>query len=43
VIQDHARYRLRAPPRGYSWVRMGNGFALIQESTGQVFDVIPGR
>ena len=44
VIQDHARYRLRPPPRGYSWVRMGNGsFALIQQSTGQVFDVIPGR
>lgn len=44
VIQDHARYRLRPPPRGFAWVRMGNGgFALIQESTGQVFDTIPGR
>ena len=44
VIQDHARYRLRPPPRGFAWVHMASGgFALIQESTGQVFDTVPGR
>ena len=43
AIQDNARYRLRAPPRGYTWVRIGNDFALVSEATGQVFDVVPGR
>jgi Ni/Co efflux regulator RcnB len=43
VVQDNARYRLRAPPRGYTWVRIGGSFALVSEATGQVFDVVPGR
>ena len=41
VIQDPGRFRLRAPPRGYEWVRTSRGMALVSRSTGQVFDVVP--
>jgi Ni/Co efflux regulator RcnB len=41
VIQDYGRFRLRAPPRGYAWVRTGGGYALVSTATGQVFDVVP--
>jgi Ni/Co efflux regulator RcnB len=39
VLYDYGRYRLRPPPRGYSWVRIGPGFALVDED-GRIFDVI---
>lgn len=38
-VGDYQRYRLRPPPRGYSWIHVGNGFALVGPD-GQVFDVI---
>jgi Ni/Co efflux regulator RcnB len=41
VVQDYGRFRLRAPPRGYEWVRTGSGYALVSTMTGQVFDVVP--
>jgi Ni/Co efflux regulator RcnB len=41
VIQDYGRFRLRAPPRGYAWMRTGGGYALVSTATGQVFDVVP--
>lgn len=41
VVEDYRRYRLRPPPHGYAWVRVGNGFALVSQDTGQIFDVIP--
>jgi len=41
VIQDPGRFRLRAPPRGYEWVRTAGGMALVSQATGQVFDVVP--
>lgn len=41
VIADPGRYRLRPPPRGYVWVRAGDGYALVSTATGQVFDVVP--
>jgi Ni/Co efflux regulator RcnB len=41
VIQDYGRFRLRAPPRGYEWVRVPGGMALVSAMTGQVFDVVP--
>lgn len=41
VIQDPGRYRLRAPPRGYEWVRTPGGMALVQQGTGRVYDVVP--
>jgi len=41
AIPDYGRYRLRPPPRGYVWVRTGNGYAMVSEDTGRVFDVVP--
>jgi Ni/Co efflux regulator RcnB len=41
VISDYQRYRLRPPPHGYGWVRVGGGYALVSLADGQVFDVIP--
>ena len=40
-IEDPGRYRLREAPRGYSWMRVPGGMALVSRSTGQVFDVVP--
>ena len=40
-MTDYGRYRLRPPPRGFVWVRTGNGFAMVSRETGQVFDVVP--
>lgn len=39
-VSDYGRHRLRPPPPGYTWVRMGNRYALVSRSTGQIFDVI---
>ena len=41
VIQNPASQRLRPAPRGYEWVRTARGNALVSQSTGQVFDVVP--
>lgn len=41
VVEDYRRFRLRPPPHGYAWVRVGSGFALVSEDTGRVFDIIP--
>ena len=41
AMPDYGRYRLRPPPRGFVWVRTGNGFAMVSRETGQVFDVVP--
>jgi Ni/Co efflux regulator RcnB len=40
-IEDPRRFGLREPPRGYRWVRVPGGMAIVSESTGQVFDVVP--
>ena len=40
---DYRRYRgLRAPPRGYHWVRNGNDAVLVAITTGIVASVIAG-
>ena len=41
MIQDYGRYRLRPPPRGYTWVQVGGGFALVEMGSGQIFDIVP--
>jgi Ni/Co efflux regulator RcnB len=41
VIQDPGRYHLRPPPRGYMWMRTPNGMAMVSQSTGQIFDMVP--
>jgi Ni/Co efflux regulator RcnB len=38
MVDDYRRYRLRPPPHGYAWVRMGNGFALVEMGSGRIFD-----
>jgi Ni/Co efflux regulator RcnB len=40
IVDDYRRYRLRTPPAGFAWVRMGRGFALVSMRDGQVFDVV---
>ena len=40
IVPDYGRHRLRPPPPGFAWVRMGHGYALVSEQTGQIFDVI---
>jgi len=39
-VPDPGRYRLRPPPRGFTWVRTANGYAMVSED-GRVFDVVP--
>lgn len=40
IVDDFRRYRLRTPPAGFAWVRMGNGFALVSMRDGQIFDMV---
>ncbi len=40
-VEDYPRYRLRPPPRGYAWVRTGDGYALVGLQDGRVYDVAP--
>ena len=37
---DYHRYHLRAPPRGYRWVRADNDYALVAISTGLIAAII---
>jgi Ni/Co efflux regulator RcnB len=39
-VEDPSRYRLREPPRGYGWVRMGDRYMMVDQRTGQIFDVV---
>jgi Ni/Co efflux regulator RcnB len=39
-VGDPSRYRLREPPRGYDWVRMGDRYMMVDRRTGQIFDVV---
>jgi Ni/Co efflux regulator RcnB len=40
VVPDYRSHRLRPPPPGFAWVRMGDRYALVSRATGQIFDVI---
>lgn len=40
VVNDYYRYRLRPPPRGYAWYRVGNDYLLAAIATGLIFDII---
>lgn len=40
-VDDYPRYRLRPPPRGFAWVRTGDGYALMNLADGRIFDVTP--
>lgn len=41
TVDDYQRYRLRPPPRGYAWVRVNGGYALVSVEDGRIFDVVP--
>lgn len=38
-VENYGRYRLRPPPQGYNWYRVGDGFLLVSPD-GQIFDVV---
>jgi Ni/Co efflux regulator RcnB len=40
VVDDYRAYRLRPPPRGFAWVRVGSGFALVDMADGRVYDMV---
>jgi Ni/Co efflux regulator RcnB len=42
-IENPGRYRLREAPRGYVWMRVPGGMAMVSRSTGQIFDIVPDR
>jgi Ni/Co efflux regulator RcnB len=42
TVDDFSRYRLRRPPYGYHWIRVGEDYLLVSDRTGLIFDVIPG-
>jgi Ni/Co efflux regulator RcnB len=42
VVTDYGRYGLRAPPRGYQYVRSGNDVVLTAVATGLITAVIAG-
>ena len=39
-VYDYGRYRLRQPPRGYSWYRAGDDYILAAIATGIIFEII---
>lgn len=41
-VPDPGQLRLRQPPAGYDWVRVGRDVYLTQRSTGLVVEAIPG-
>ncbi|WP_375194933.1 RcnB family protein [Sphingobium sp.] len=42
VINNYRGYRLKAPPRGYHWVRSGNDAVLVAITSGIIASVITG-
>ena len=41
IVRDYHRYRLRPPPRGYVWYRVGDSFMLTGVANGVIFEVVP--
>lgn len=39
-VNDYGRYGLRAPPRGYRWVRADNDYVLAALATGLIIQVL---
>lgn len=40
VVRDYERYRLRRPPAGYAWYRVGDDYLLAGIASGIIFDII---
>ena len=43
VVDEYWRFHLRRPPYGYHWIQVGDDFMLVSDSTGMIFDIIPGE
>lgn len=43
IVYDYERYRLRPPPRGYSWYRVDDGYMLAAITSGLIYDIIRDR
>lgn len=41
VVADPQRYRLRPPPRGFIWYRVGDAFLLTDMASGVIFEIVP--
>ena len=39
-VSDYRAHRLRAPPRGYRWVRRDDNYLLVAATTGLIASVI---
>ena len=39
-VNNWHEHNLRAPPRGYRWVRSGNDFVLVAITTGIIADIL---
>ena len=37
---DYRRYHLRAPPRGYRWVRVDNNYMMVAMTSGLIASII---
>jgi Ni/Co efflux regulator RcnB len=42
IVSDYWAHRLRRPPVGYHWVRIGGDYLLVSNRSGLIFDIIPG-
>lgn len=40
IVTDYERWRLRRPPSGYAWYRVGNQFVMASMATGVIFDIV---
>ena len=43
VVSDYQRWRLRRPPEGYAWYRVGGQFVMASMATGVIFDIVDAR
>ncbi|MCO4318639.1 RcnB family protein [Phyllobacterium sp. 21LDTY02-6] len=43
VVRDYHRHHLKAPPRGYQWVRADNDYVLIGITSGLISALVQAR
>ncbi|MBO9098591.1 MULTISPECIES: RcnB family protein [unclassified Rhizobium] len=43
VPLDYTRYRLKTPPHGYRWVRIGGSFLMVGSTSGLILSVVAAR
>ncbi|MGA1803534.1 RcnB family protein [Rhizobium sp. HT1-10] len=40
---DYTRYRLKTPPHGYRWVKIGGSFLMVGLTSGLILNVVAAR